>query len=195
MVEIETFAVGVAARFESESLRTTIRRNGSRAPRHGHGTSTLLNGSPPTAEGVDGSTCCSHGTPRISASYSAGGTSEGPGPCCLRCLASLRSACRTNSCVTSPESSMKRVWGLFGLSRRLWILRTVIVHVLRLPLPLCGNTSPFLAATHTWMLIGRIARRRHIVRAVMYGIQVFYSYLLMLVAMTYQVNTARFHGN
>jgi len=27
------------------------------------------------------------------------------------------------------------------------------------------------------------------VRAVMYGIQVFYSYLLMLVAMTYQVTT------
>ena len=32
----------------------------------------------------------------------------------------------------------------------------------------------------------RLARRRHIVRAIMYGIQVFYSYLLMLVAMTYQ---------
>jgi len=29
-------------------------------------------------------------------------------------------------------------------------------------------------------------KRRHIVRSVLYGLQVFYSYLLMLVAMTYQ---------
>jgi Ctr copper transporter family len=33
------------------------------------------------------------------------------------------------------------------------------------------------------------------IRAVMYGIQVFYSYLLMLVAMTYQVNTVPFDVN
>jgi hypothetical protein len=37
------------------------------------------------------------------------------------------------------------------------------------------------------MLISRSGRRRHIVKAVLYGLQVFYSYLLMLVAMTYQV--------
>jgi hypothetical protein len=144
LVEIETFA---CSSWTPTRRTTKVRRNGPRAPRHGHGhgTSTLLNGSPPppTVAGVDGSTCCSHGTQRISASSSAGGTSEGPGPCCLRCLASLRSACRTNSCVTSPESSMKRVWGLFGSSRRLWILPTMIVHVRRLPLPLRGNTSPF----------------------------------------------------
>jgi len=33
----------------------------------------------------------------------------------------------------------------------------------------------------------RLGRRRHIIRAILYGAQVFYSYLLMLVAMTYQV--------
>jgi hypothetical protein len=37
------------------------------------------------------------------------------------------------------------------------------------------------------VLIIRVGRRRHCVRAVLYGLQVFYSYLLMLVAMTYQV--------
>jgi hypothetical protein len=43
------------------------------------------------------------------------------------------------------------------------------------------------ASFYDEMLISRSGRRRHIVKAVLYGLQVFYSYLLMLVAMTYQV--------
>ena len=42
----------------------------------------------------------------------------------------------------------------------------------------------FLKSDVNWC---RLARRRHIIRSVLYGLQVFYSYLLMLVAMTYQV--------
>ena len=55
------------------------------------------------------------------------------------------------------------------------------------------NTLERLYASETvcfvrvYVLIGRLGRRRHIIRALFYGLQVFYSYLLMLVAMTYQV--------
>src|SRR5271169_890696 len=60
------------------------------------------------------------------------------------------------------------------------------------PTPDAGRTSPpnmnaTYSRIHVWMLIDRLERRRQIIRAVLYGIQVFYSYFLMLVAMTYQV--------
>lgn len=53
-----------------------------------------------------------------------------------------------------------------------------------------ARPSPVIGATcdsPTVEVMSRLTRRRHIIRAMLYGLQVFYSYLLMLVAMTYQV--------
>jgi copper transporter 1 len=49
------------------------------------------------------------------------------------------------------------------------------------------NTNATYSRIHIWMIMNRLERRRQIIRAVLYGIQVLYSYMLMLVAMTYQV--------
>jgi hypothetical protein len=70
--------------------------------------------------------------------------------------------------------------GIFELSRLLMMLLMRIEEGLLLLL-LRRIISP------TVKVMCRLTRRRHIIRAVLYGLQVFYSYFLMLVAMTYQV--------